>query len=50
MNFDEIINRKNTHSAKWDMMEELFGVSKDNGIPMWVLIWIFAHQNVYQNQ
>tara|TARA_B110000305_G_scaffold199684_1_gene226507 strand:- start:1217 stop:2389 length:1173 start_codon:yes stop_codon:yes gene_type:complete len=36
MNFDEIINRKNTHSAKWDMMEELFGVSKDNGIPMWV--------------
>ena len=36
MNFDEIINRKNTHSVKWDMMEELFGVSKDNGIPMWV--------------
>ena len=36
MNFDEIINRKNTHSAKWDMMEELFGVSKDDGIPMWV--------------
>ena len=36
MNFDEIINRKNTHSAKWDMMEELYGVSKENGIPMWV--------------
>jgi len=36
MNFDEIINRKNTHSVKWDMMEELYGVSKENGIPMWV--------------
>jgi cysteine-S-conjugate beta-lyase len=36
MNFDEIINRKNTHSAKWDMMEELFGVPRNTGIPMWV--------------
>ena len=36
MIFDEIINRKNTHSVKWDTMEERFGVSRDHGIPMWV--------------
>ncbi|MCW1931104.1 MalY/PatB family protein [Pararhodobacter zhoushanensis] len=36
MNFDEIIDRRGTHSAKWDMMEELFGVSPDDGIAMWV--------------
>jgi len=36
MNFDEIIDRRGTHSDKWDMMEPLFGVSPDDGIPMWV--------------
>jgi len=36
MNFDEIIERRNTHSMKWDMMEALYGVSADKGIPMWV--------------
>ena len=36
MNFDEVIDRKNTHSVKWDMIEELYGVSQENGIPMWV--------------
>ena len=36
MNFDEVINRKNTHSVKWDMMEEIYGVPKDKGLPMWV--------------
>ncbi|MFT6451214.1 MAG: cystathionine beta-lyase [Halocynthiibacter sp.] len=34
--FDEVINRVGTHSAKWDHMEKLFGVSPDEGIPMWV--------------
>lgn len=34
--FDPIIDRRNTHSAKWDMMEQLFGVSKDTGLSMWV--------------
>ena len=36
MNFDEIIDRHGTHSMKWDMMEPIYGVPKDDGIPMWV--------------
>lgn len=36
MNFDEIINRHGTHSAKWDMMEKLYGVPREDGLSMWV--------------
>jgi len=36
MNFDEIIDRVGTHSNKWDMMEQIYGVSPQDGIPMWV--------------
>lgn len=36
MDFDQIIDRRNTHSAKWDLMEPLYGVPKDDGISMWV--------------
>jgi len=36
MNFDEIIDRRGTHSAKWDAMQALYGVSPDDGISMWV--------------
>ena len=36
MNFDEIIDRRGTHSVKWDMMEKLYGVPADAGIAMWV--------------
>jgi len=36
MNFDEIIDRRGTHSAKWDMMEKIYGVSADDGLAMWV--------------
>jgi len=36
MTFDEIIDRKNSHSSKWDMMEHYYGVSPDDGIAMWV--------------
>ncbi|HFQ15822.1 MAG TPA: pyridoxal phosphate-dependent aminotransferase [Rhodobacteraceae bacterium] len=36
MNFDEIIERRGTHSAKWDMMEKYYGVPADGGISMWV--------------
>ncbi len=35
-NFDEIIDRRNTHSAKWDVMEAVYGVSPDGGLSMWV--------------
>ncbi|MGI3166579.1 MalY/PatB family protein [Pseudooceanicola sp. 200-1SW] len=34
--FDEIIDRRGTHSAKWDNMETYYGLSPDEGIPMWV--------------
>ncbi len=34
--FDEPIDRRNTHALKWDMMETLYGVSPDDGIAMWV--------------
>ena len=36
MNFDEIIERRGTHSAKWDLMEKLYGVPAADGISMWV--------------
>ncbi len=36
MNFDETIDRVGTHSAKWDQMEPLYGVSPKDGISMWV--------------
>ena len=34
--FDEPIDRRQTHSMKWDMMEPLFGVAPEDGISMWV--------------
>ena len=36
MSFDDIIDRRGTHCVKWDMMEQLYGVSKDTGLAMWV--------------
>ena len=36
MTFDTRIDRRNTHSSKWDMMEPLYGVSPDDGLAMWV--------------
>jgi cystathionine beta-lyase len=36
MSFDQKIDRRGTHSSKWDSMEAIYGVSPDDGIPMWV--------------
>lgn len=36
MNFDEIIERHQTHSMKWDMMEALYGLPPEKGLAMWV--------------
>lgn len=36
MNFDTVIDRRGTHSSKWDKMEQLYGVPADTGLPMWV--------------
>ncbi|MBL4872753.1 MAG: pyridoxal phosphate-dependent aminotransferase [Rhodobacteraceae bacterium] len=35
-NFDEAIERRNTHSEKWDDMEREYGISSDEGIAMWI--------------
>ncbi|UWQ83754.1 MalY/PatB family protein [Leisingera caerulea] len=35
MDFDTIIDRRGTHSSKWDKMEALFGVSPQDGLAMW---------------
>ncbi|SES04626.1 cystathione beta-lyase [Tranquillimonas rosea] len=34
--FDEIIDRRGTHSSKWDLMEPVYGVSPEDGLAMWV--------------
>ncbi|MEN8893749.1 MalY/PatB family protein [Planktotalea arctica] len=36
MSFDEIIERRGTHSVKWDAMEAIYGVPANDGISMWV--------------
>ena len=36
MSFDEDIDRRGTHCAKWDMMESFSGVSPEDGLAMWV--------------
>lgn len=36
MTFDEIIDRRGTHSDKWDMMKAKYGISPEDGIAMWV--------------
>lgn len=42
MSFDTLIDRRNTHSVKWDGMEKLYGVSPEDGIAMWVADMDFA--------
>ncbi len=34
--FDEKIDRRNTHSLKWDEMENRYGINADEGLSMWV--------------
>ena len=36
IDFDEVIDRCDTHSQKWDDLEKNYGVSADSGIPLWV--------------
>lgn len=49
MNFDQYIDRIGTHSVKWDMMEQIYGVPADDGIPMWVADMDFAAPDCIQN-
>lgn len=48
MNFDQIIDRRGTHSVKWDKMQALYGVSPDDGIAMWVADMDFRPPEVVQ--
>lgn len=50
MNFDEYIDRRNTHSSKWDMMEPLYGVSPNDGLPMWVADMDFRPPQAVQDK
>ncbi len=34
--FDEMIDRRGSHCAKWDKMEAIYGVPKSDGLAMWV--------------
>lgn len=49
MNFDEIIDRRGTHCAKWDKMEPIYGVPSETGIAMWVADMDFRPPAVVQN-
>ncbi len=48
MNFDDIIDRRGTHCAKWDKMEPLYGVPAETGIAMWVADMDFRPPAVVQ--
>ncbi|MEP5729056.1 MAG: MalY/PatB family protein [Sulfitobacter sp.] len=48
MSFDEIIDRRDTHCAKWDRMEALYGVPREDGIAMWVADMDFRPPQVVQ--
>ena len=50
MNFDEHIDRRNTHSAKWDTMEMLYGVSPNDGLSMWVADMDFRPPKIVQDK
>jgi cysteine-S-conjugate beta-lyase len=35
-NFDRVVNRRGTHSTKWDMIQKLSGIDAPDAIAMWV--------------
>jgi cystathionine beta-lyase len=40
--FDRVIERRGTHSSKWDQIEKLSGIKGNDAIPMWVADMDFA--------
>ncbi|MGY0127786.1 aminotransferase, partial [Salmonella enterica subsp. enterica serovar Saintpaul] len=42
MDFNQIINRNNTGSVKWDFIERHFGDGAGKLLPMWVSDFDFA--------
>ncbi len=49
MDFDDVIDRRGTHSAKWDSMEALYGVSPEEGLSMWVADMDFRPPHVVRD-
>ena len=49
MDFDESIDRRDTHSEKWDAMEARYGVSNHDGISMWIADMDFRPPQAVQN-
>ncbi len=48
MTFDTPINRAGSHCVKWDMMSDLYGLSPDEGLAMWVADMEFRPPAVVQ--
>ena len=48
MTFDTPIDRAGSHSVKWDMMPNLYGLSPDEGLAMWVADMEFRPPQVVQ--
>ncbi len=48
MTFDTPINRAGSHCVKWDMMQNLYGLSPDEGLAMWVADMEFRPPQVVQ--
>ena len=40
--FDRVIERRGTHSSKWDNIAKLSGITSPDAIPMWVADMDFA--------
>ncbi len=49
MSFDEIVDRRGSHSAKWDAMENLYGLSPQDGLPMWIADMDFTAPDFLQD-
>jgi cystathionine beta-lyase len=49
MTFDLPINRTGSHCQKWDTLEQIYGLSPDDGLAMWVADMDFRPPQVVQN-
>jgi cystathionine beta-lyase len=49
MNFDTPIERRGTHSSKWDGMEKVFGLPVQEGLGMWIADMDFAAGDFLQD-
>ncbi|MCY4301581.1 MAG: pyridoxal phosphate-dependent aminotransferase [Aestuariivita sp.] len=50
MNFDRVLNRRGSHCAKWDLMENLYNVPTDEGLAMWVADMDFQPPQIVQDK